>query len=148
MISSVFFFTIPRQNHLIRLKRIGTILSAIPETVEEFEYGMYLDALNNYTELLNQIKKNPALKRDSDISEELDERQKYYLDAADYIEKRDLKSEYYEILSSLYGKKISETPANERTRQRDSAEINNIPWIHLYYDKNIRKYIFYCTYTL
>ncbi|MCR4813235.1 MAG: hypothetical protein K5879_00245 [Lachnospiraceae bacterium] len=137
-----------RQNHLIRLKRIGTLLSAMPETVDKFEYDMYLEALKDYTELLEQIKKNPSLKRDPDISEELDERQNYYLAATGYIEKRDLKAEYYEILSSLYGEKISETPANERTRQRDFAEINNIPWILLYYDKKIRKYIYCCTYSL
>ena len=44
-----------------------------------------------------------------------------------------LVKEYYELFPE----------SNERTRQRDFKEINSIPSFHLYYDKRLKKHIFY-----
>lgn len=130
----------PRKAHLVRLQRLGTLIDefselsrgyCIDECIKEYE-----EELNKYKEKKLWIEEHPEIsrkEREKKLEELRDAKENVNEYADDYVADLDLIGKYNELFSN----------SNERTRQRDFKEINSIPGFHLYYDKRLKKHIFY-----
>ncbi len=124
----------PRKAHLLRLFRLGTLISKLSMT-DYFDIECYEDALKEYQDIKTEMKVHPPTSPEDreDMKEELENAKIFVNDWGENLREHNLTKEYYELFPE----------SNERTRQRDFKEINNIPNFHLYYDKRVRNHIYY-----
>ena len=121
--------TIParRMAHLIRLKRLGTLIVNLSQT-DYSDYLNFEEAVKKYENVKRIAKNNPGISK-----EEIAEAKEDVCFYARFIGQEDLKKEYYELFPE----------SNERTRQRDFEEISRIPNFSLFYSRKLGKYIYY-----
>ena len=124
----------PRKAHLLRLFRLGTLISKLSMT-DYFDIECYEDALKEYQKKKTEMKVHPPTSPEDreDMKEELENAKESVSDWVENLREHNLVKEYYELFPE----------SNERTRERDFKEINSIPNFHLYYDKRVRNHIFY-----
>lgn len=132
-----------KRAHLLRLRRLVELIYAL----RAVDYGEHLDYLDNLAEYMS-IKKEE--KKDSETKELKLLYKKSISEYGEYNKHLhgDIKKIYYETCEELrntLGEDICPEITynkNERTRQRDFKTLRQIPGVNLYYDKNIKTYVY------
>ena len=104
--------------HLLRLHRIGTLIHALSKTGEG-ELHNYESELEDYDYWVQESLEDPIANPPEDIPE------------PPVLDLPDIKAEYYALFPD----------SNERTRQRDFAEMNRAGF-RIYYSRTYKSFIF------
>ena len=113
-----------RKAHLLRLHRIGTLLHGLTR-IDSHYLEAYEFELQEFYEYLEDVKDNP----ENNSPEDIELMRKFYL--LHDIEFTDLKAEYYALFPD----------SNERTRQRDFAEMYRAGF-EIYYSREHKTFIY------
>ena len=108
-----------RRQHLLRLYRIGTLIGNLSQTNVE-ELHSYETLMEEYEDAVPESREDPRQNPPE-----------YVPDKPERPELADLKAEYYTLFPD----------SNERTRQRDFAEMNRAGF-RIYYSRKYRSFIY------
>ena len=112
-----------RRQHLLRLYRIGTLITTLPQIDIEALHS-YEDRLEEFNEFVEEIKDDP------DTTPESIETVRSFM-IPDEVDLPDIKEKYYALFPD----------SNERTRQRDFKEMNRAGF-NIYYSRKHKAFIF------
>ena len=112
-----------RRQHLLRLYRIGTLITTLPQIDIEALHS-YEDRLEEFNEFVEETKDDP------DTTPESIETVRSFM-IPDEVDLPDIKEKYYALFPD----------SNERTRQRDFKEMNRAGF-NIYYSRKHKAFIF------
>ncbi len=112
-----------RRQHLLRLYRIGTLITTLPQIDIEALHS-YEDRLEEFNEFVEETKDDP------DTTPESIETVRSFM-IPDEVDLPDIKEKYYALFPD----------SNERTRQRDFEEMNRAGF-NIYYSRKHKAFIF------
>ena len=112
-----------RRQHLLRLYRIGTLITTLPQIDIETLHS-YEDRLEEFNEFVEETKDDP------DTTPESIETVRSFM-IPDEVDLPDIKEKYYALFPD----------SNERTRQRDFKEMNRAGF-NIYYSRKHKAFIF------